>query len=67
MTGLPERGDLVLVGAEHDGYQTSFDPVPGVVLEANDVSGSLLILSGRRARWVHRRWVYYFHVDAHTD
>jgi len=57
----------VLVGAEHDGYQTSFDPAPGVVLEVDGETGVMLVLVGERERWVHPRWVYFFHADAHTD
>lgn len=54
------EGDIVLVGAEHDGYQTSFDPVPGVVVETPRDSAApiyVVLVAGRR-RHVHERWLY---------
>ena len=53
-------GDMVLVGAEHDGYQTSFDPVPGVVVESpqDDTVPIYVVLAAGRHRHVHERWLY---------
>jgi hypothetical protein len=48
------------VGAEHDGYQTSFDPVPGVVVETprNSAVPIYVVLAAGRQRHVHARWLY---------
>lgn len=54
------EGDIVLVGAEHDGYQTSFDPIPGVVVEApqDNAAPVYVVLTAGRQRFVHERWLY---------